>query len=210
MRRLMSSPAFEELNRRSLMARMIKIHPELQTMLTGETDGKDEALIVSWASLHKKKKEYDELVTKKIPENTKEIGIARSYGDLRENFEFKAAKEMQTVLMRRKAELEQMLERARGSSFDNVDTQQVSIGTVVTVRDLETDSTTTYSILGAWDSEPERGILSYQTALGQALLGKHPGEVVELPTESGSRRVEIIEISAYRSLAVEEDFVAKV
>jgi transcription elongation GreA/GreB family factor len=46
--------------------------------------------------------------------------------------------------------------------------------------------------------------------LGQALLGKHPGEVVELPAESGSRRVEIIEISAYRGLAVEEDFVAKV
>ena len=103
-----------------------------------------------------------------------------------------------------------MLERARGSNFDNVDTQQVSVGTVVTVRDLETDSTLTYSILGAWDSEPEKGILSYQTALGQALLGKHPGEVVELPTESGSRRVEIIEISAYRGLAVEEDFVAKV
>jgi transcription elongation factor GreA len=210
MRRLMSSPAFEELNRRSLMARMIKIHPDLQTMLTGETDGKDEALIVSWASLQKRKEEYDELIMKKIPENTKEIGIARSYGDLRENFEFKAAKEMQTVLMRRKAELEQMLERARGSSFENVDTQKVSVGTVVTVRDLETDSTLTYSILGAWDSEPERGILSYQTALGQALLGKHPGEVAELPTESGSRRVEIIEISAYRDLAVEEDLAAKV
>jgi len=117
---------------------------------------------------------------------------------------------MQSVLMRRKGELEQMLERARGSNFDNVDTQQVSVGTVVTVRDLETDSTLTYSILGAWDSEPEKGILSYQTALGQALLGKHPGEVAELPAESGSRRIEIIEISAYRGLAVEEDFVAKV
>jgi transcription elongation factor GreA len=210
MRRLIASPAFEELNRRSLMARMIKIHPDLQTMLSGETDGKDEALIVSWASLQKKKDEYDELITRKIPENTKEIGIARSYGDLRENFEFKAAKEMQTVLMRRKAELEQLLERARGTSFDNVDTQQVSVGTVVTVRDLETDSTLSYSILGAWDSEPEKGILSYQTALGQALLGKRPGEIVELPTESGSRRIEIIEISAYRSLAVEENFVAKI
>jgi transcription elongation factor GreA len=210
MRRLITSPAFEELNRRSLMARMIKIHPELQTMLTGEAEEKDEALIVSWASLQKKKEEYDELITKKIPENTKEIGIARSYGDLRENFEFKAAKEMQTVLMRRKAELEHMLERARGSNFENVDTQQVSVGTVVTVRELETDNTHTYSILGAWDSEPEKGILSYQTALGQALLGKHPGEVAELPTESGFRRVEIIEISAYRGLAVEEDFAAQV
>jgi transcription elongation factor GreA len=210
MRRLMVSPALEELNRRSLMARMIKIHPDLQTMLTGETENRNEALIVSWASLQRKKEEYDELITKKIPENTKEIGIARSYGDLRENFEFKAAKEMQSVLMRRKAELEQMLQRARGSNFENVDTHQVSIGTVVTVRDLKTESSLTYSILGAWDSEPEKGILSYQTALGQALLGKHAGEVAELPTESGSRRVEIVEISAYRGVAVEEDFAAQV
>jgi transcription elongation factor GreA len=210
MRRLMTSPAFEELNRRSLMARMIKIHPELQTMLTGDSEHRDEALIVSWTSLQRKKEEYDELITKKIPENTKEIGIARSYGDLRENFEFKAAKEMQTVLMRRKAELEQMLERARGSSFENVDTKQVSVGTVVTVRDIETDSSFSYSILGAWDSEPEKGILSYQTALGQALLGKRPGEVIELPDESGSRRVEIIEISAYRGMTVTEDLAAQV
>jgi transcription elongation factor GreA len=212
MRRLMMTPAFEELNKRSLMARMIKIHADLQSMLTGEAEDKDESLIVSWASLEKKKKEYDELITKKIPENTKEISVARSYGDLRENFEYKAAKEMQTVLMRRKAELEQMLERARGSNFDNVDTQQVSVGTTVTVQDLETEEPLTYSILGAWDSEPEKGILSYQTAIGQALLGRRPGEIAELPTESSSRKVEIVEISAYRDRAVreEEDFATKV
>ncbi len=210
MRRLMMSPAFEELNKRSLMARMIKIHADLQTMLTGESEEKDEALIVSWASLQRKKEEYDDLIAKKIPQNTKEISIARSYGDLRENFEYKAAKEMQTVLMRRKAELEQMLELARGSNFENVDTQHVSVGTVVTMQDLESEASVTYSILGAWDSDPEKGILSYQTAIGQALLGKRSGEVVELPTESGSRRVEIVEISAFRGLAVEEDFATKI
>src|SRR5260221_12128578 len=116
---------------------------------------------------------------------------------------------MQTVLMRRKAELEQMLERARGSSFENVDTQKVSVGTVVTVRDLETDTTLTYSILGAWDSEPERGILSYQTALGQALLGKQAGEVAGLPTESGSRRGEMSGNSACPDPAAEEHVAAK-
>jgi transcription elongation factor GreA len=210
MRRLMMSPAFEELNKRSLMARMIKIHADLQTMLTGDSEEKDEALIVSWASLQKKKEEYDDLIAKKIPENTREIGIARSYGDLRENFEFKAAKEMQTVLMRRKAELEQMLERARGSNFENVDTQQVSVGTVVTVQDLKSEACSTYSVLGAWDSDPEKGILSYQTAIGQALLGKRSGEVVELPTETGSRRVEIVEISAFSGQVMEENFATKI
>jgi transcription elongation GreA/GreB family factor len=199
MRRVMLSPAFEDLNKRSLMGRMIKLHPELETMLTGESEEKAQALIVSWASLQKRKDEYDDLVTKKIPENTKEIGIARSYGDLRENFEYKAAKEMQTVLMRRKAELEQMLERARGSNFENVDTSQVSIGTAVTVRDRTNGYEITYHILGAWDSEPEKHIVSYLTAIGQALLGKRISDLVELPTESGTRHVELLEIAAYQA-----------
>jgi hypothetical protein len=92
MRRLMLTPVFEELNKRSLMARMIKVHGELQNMVSGDPEEKEEALIVSWPSLEKRKGEYDDLISKKIPENTKEISIARSYGDLRENFEFKAPK----------------------------------------------------------------------------------------------------------------------
>jgi transcription elongation GreA/GreB family factor len=198
MRRMMITPAFEELNKRSLMARMIKTHPELQSMLTGDSDEKEEALIVSWSSLQKRKDEYDELISKKIPENTKEIGIARSYGDLRENFEFKAAKEMQTVLMRRKAELEQMLARARGTNFENADLAQVSIGTKVTLRETDSGNTLEYTILGAWDSAPEQNIVSYLTAIGQALLGKKRGQAVELLTEASSREVQILEIEAYK------------
>ena len=197
MRRMMLTPAIDELNKRSLMARMIKTHPELQSMLTGDSEDREVSLIVSWASLQKRKDEYDDLITRKIPENTKEIGVARSYGDLRENFEFKAAKEMQTVLMRRKAELEHMLARARGSNFENADISQVSIGTKVTLRENSSGETLEYKILGAWDSAPEQHVVSYQTAIGQALLGKKPGQTVQLPTETGSRQIEIIEIEPY-------------
>jgi transcription elongation GreA/GreB family factor/Arc/MetJ-type ribon-helix-helix transcriptional regulator len=209
MRRLMMTPVFEELNKRSLMARMIKIHGDLQQMVSGESEGKEEALIVSWPSLEKRKAEYDDLVSKKIPENTKEIGIARSYGDLRENFEYKAAKEMQTVLMRRKAELEQMLSRARGTAFENIEASQVSIGTSVVTRDLDSGELSTFHVLGAWDSDPAKGILSYQTAIGQALLGKTTGDSVELPGETSAKKVEIVEITAWQdteneALAVNE------
>jgi len=198
MRRMMMTPVFEELNKRSLMARMIKVHGDLQQMLTGEPEEKEEALVVSWPSLQKRKGEYDDLISKKIPENTREIGIARSYGDLRENFEYKAAKEMQTVLMRRKAELEQMLERARGTSFGNVDTNLVSIGTSVVTRDLESGELSTYHILGAWDSDPAKGIVSYQTVIGQALLGKTAGDTVQLPGEASVKQAEIVEITAWQ------------
>jgi transcription elongation GreA/GreB family factor len=105
---------------------------------------------------------------------------------------------MQTVLMRRKAELEQMLGRARGSNFEKPDLSQVSIGTKVTLREIESGKTLEYTILGAWDSAPEQNVVSYQTAIGQALLGKKPGQTVELLTEASSRQVEILEIEAYK------------
>ncbi len=199
MRRLQMTPVFEDLNKRSMLGRVIKVHPELQAMVTGETGEKQEALIVSWETLEKRKADYEELITKKIPENTKEISIARSYGDLRENFEFKAAKEMQRVLMRRKADWEAALSNARGTGFENPDTEQASIGTVVTVRPVGDGTESTYTILGAWDSEPASGIISYQTAMGQALLGHKVGEQVELPTEVGTMRVEIAGIRAWRA-----------
>src|SRR6266487_3441133 len=187
MRRLQLSPLFDELTKRSLLARMVKVYPELESMITGAQPQSEEApLIVSWSSLEKRKAEYEELVKVKIPENSREIALARSYGDLSENFEFKAAKQMQSVLMRRKAELEQMLHNARGTSFENADTSRVSIGTIVTLRSVETNKEETYTVLGAWDGNPDRHIISYQTAIGQSLLGHEIGETVPLNTEHGA------------------------
>ena len=196
MRRLMLTPVFDELTKRSLLARIIKLFPELESVITGEQkEEKTESLIVSWSSLEKRKAEFEELINKKIPENSKEIGVARSYGDLRENFEFKAAKEMQAVLMRRKVELETALHRARGTDFSNPDLSQVSIGTVVTLRDRESGSSETYTILGAWDGDPAAGIISYQTAIGQALLGHKIGEIVTLNKDQGAGSFEIVALA---------------
>ena len=197
MRRLMLTPVFDELTKRSLLARIIKLYPTLESVITGQqAEEKSDALVVSWSSLEKRKAEYEDLTKKKIPENTKEIALARSYGDLSENFEFKAAKQMQAVLMRRKTDLEQMLLQARGTAFQSPDTSRVSIGTVVTLRESESGKEETYSVLGAWDGNPERGIISYQTAIGQALLGHKLGEVVELNTDHGTGRFAIIAIEA--------------
>jgi transcription elongation GreA/GreB family factor len=197
MRRLLLTPVIDDLTRRSLMARVIKLYPELESIATGaQPEDKAESLIVSWSSLHKRQKEYEEIVNKKIPENSKEIGVARSYGDLRENFEFKAAKQMQAVLMRRKSELEQMLHRARGTDFSNADTSQISIGTIITLREAESGQEESYTVLGAWDGDPEHHIISYQTAIGQSLLGKKPGDRVTLNTDHGTATYEVIEIRA--------------
>jgi transcription elongation GreA/GreB family factor len=103
---------------------------------------------------------------------------------------------MQSVLMRRKAELEQMLHDARGTSFEKVNTSRVSIGTVVTLRDSDSSKEETYTILGAWDGDPNRNIISYQTAIGQALLGHKVGEGVSLNTDHGAAQFAIVSIEA--------------
>lgn len=217
MRRLMLTPVFDELTKRSLLARIIKLYPELESVITGDQkEEKTESLVVSWSSLDKRKTEFEELVNKKIPENSKEIGVARSYGDLRENFEFKAAKEMQAVLMRRKQELEAMLHRARGTNFENPDLSQVSIGTVVTLQEVGSGKEETYTLLGAWDSDPDRGVISYQTAIGQALLGRKIGDVVGLSTDQGTGEFTIValkpapvDVVPLESVAPEEAAVAQ-
>lgn len=193
MRRLQLSPLFDELTKRSLLARVVKVFPDLESMIAGaQPQEKAGPLVVSWSSLERRKAEYEELVKKKIPENIKEISLARSYGDLSENFEYKAAKQMQAVLARQRTELERDLQNARGTSFENADTSRVSIGTIVTVRDKNSKKQETYTILGAWDGDPDRHVISYQTAIGQALLGKKPGEAATLP----NGEVELVSIEA--------------
>lgn len=196
---LLASPVFEEIDKRSLMSRVIKICPSVQELLAGGDQPRTEPLIVSWSSLERRKAEYDELVTKKIPANTKDISIARSYGDLRENFEFKAAKETQRVLMRRKAEMEVELTRARGTDFSDARTDSVGVGTVVTVTDLTDKSPHTFTILGAWDGDPDKGIISYLTPLALALAGKKAGEEADFQMDNQTKRYRVDKIDKYKT-----------
>jgi len=198
MRKLVFTTVFEDLNKRSLLGRILRIYPELQSMLSGDSDAKDESIIVSWTSLERRKAEFDELVSKKIPENVKEIQIAREHGDLRENFEYKAAKDMQRVLNRRRSEMERDLSLARGTDFSSVDVNQVSIGTTATLREVKNGQIDVYSVLGAWDTDPDNGIISYQSALAKALLGRKVGDQVDAPTEHGDRAVVIEKIEAWK------------
>ena len=198
-RALQLSPCFNDMDKRSLLARIVKSYPAVQTMISGEQTKQDTLFHVSWESLERRKNEYAELVQKAIPANSKEIAVARSYGDLRENHEYKAAKEMQKILMRRKGELESQLVRARGTDFANPRTDVVSIGDKVDVTDLEHQQVEHYVILGAWDSDPEKGIISYLTPVAQSLLNRKPQEEVEVSLENSKKRYRIDSITAYKA-----------
>ena len=90
------------------------------------------------------------------------------------------AKQDQSVLMAQKAQLERDLARARISDFAEANTDQVSVGTIVDLRDVVNGHAVRYTVLGAWDSDPDNHVIAYKTPLGQALLGKKVGEHVKL------------------------------
>ena len=198
-RKLYNSPVFTDLDRKSLMARVIKACPATQDLVTGEFEKKIEGVISSHESIEKRKKDLETIIKVKIPENTKEIAVARSYGDLRENFEFKAAKQMQAVLMRRKSQLEKELVHVQATDFSNADTSEVNIGTVVHLEE-DGGKAVSYTILGAWDSIPEENIVSYLSDIGMTLVGAKEGDRLEVrdrETEK-NRFITIKSIESYR------------
>ena len=194
---LMLNQGFEELTKKSLLARFIKIFPKIQSLVAADAESKEEQLLVSRTSYDRKREEYETIVSKKIPENSKAIAAAREHGDLKENSEYKMAKQDQQVLMAQKTLLERDLGRARVTDFKEASTEQVSAGTIVEVSVAGTNST--YTILGAWDGDPDKNIISYKTALGAALLGKRAGDVVKIKVGSSDEDYTVVSIRRYVS-----------
>ena len=189
-KRLMATPAIDDLTRRSLLARVIKSHELVREMVAGDTAPPvvDDTLLVSETSLARKKAELDDLVRNLIPDNTRQIAIAREHGDLRENFEFKSAKENQKVLDRRKFELEVEIQRAKIVDYSEADASAITIGTVALIR-FDDGHEQAVTVLGAWDGDPDKMILSYLSPAGAALLGLRVGGRATLPDEAaGSTR----------------------
>ncbi len=192
---LLLNQGFEELTKKSLLARFIKIFPNIQSLVASDAESKEEQLLVSRASYDRKREEYENIVSKKIPENSKSIAAAREHGDLRENSEYKMAKQDQTVLMAQKSQLERELARARVTDFKEATADQGSIGSIIEL--LQGGVNTKYTVLGAWDSDPANHVISYKTPLGAALLGRKVGETVNVKSGGGEESVKILSIKRY-------------
>ena len=190
---LLLNPGFEDLSKRSLLARFIKRYPEIQSLIggggsrSGSSDDSapvtDDSLIVSQDSYDQKMADLDLLNKEKIPANSQAIEAARELGDLRENAEYQMAKDEQKLLLARQAELQTDLMRAKPTDFTDAPSDMVGIGSIVNLSDSNSGENQKYVILGAWDSDPDNNILSYLTPLGQRLLGKKKGDSVETEVE---------------------------
>ena len=132
------------------------------------------------AALKAKKAELEHIVSVEIPENKKEIGRAREFGDLSENFEYKSAKEKQDQLFAKVKAIEAELQRVQLIEPGKAMTDQVEIGTAVTLERTDKESSVTYRILGRWDTDLSNNVLSNEAPLALAMLGKRVGDEMQI------------------------------
>jgi transcription elongation GreA/GreB family factor len=186
-KRLNLSPAWPGLDRQVLQAKILKLYPHLQVVITGEADSNpvvSYGAVTSHRTYRERQEQMEKLINVDIPANSKEIAVARSYGDLRENFEYKAARDMQKVLMARLGELEAMISRVRPTDFSEAPKGVAGVGSTV-VLEYPGGRVEHFHILGEWDQQPEKHIISSSTRMAKALAGKKPGEQVVVPAEDG-------------------------
>lgn len=146
--------------------------------ITGEVEKAvvSRGLMVTSEKFSEKHKLLQQIMEVEVPANQKEIAYALSLGDLRENAEYKAAKEKQDELNSKVAKLKNEIERAQIFDKSTVNASKVSFGTVVHLANETESKDETYTILGPWESDPSSNVISYLSPLGKKLLNHKAGD----------------------------------
>lgn len=151
-------------------------------------------IYVTNAGMEQMKEELENLIQEKRPEVIKALKEARALGDLSENAEYDAARNEQAQVEARIKELESMIEHA--VVIENVNTDEVSIGTKVTIEYVEDDDTEEYSIVGVKEADPFNNKISNESPIARAILGRKIGDIVSVDSPNGKYDVKIVAITA--------------
>ncbi len=199
---LILNQGFEDLSKKSILARFIMLYPEIQELVSDDNtkqESKAERLFVSAWSMQARRDELEEIIKVKMPESKRRIEAARELGDLRENSEYKMAREDDELLSAKRMQLEREIPLGEVIDFTDVTNDTIGIGSVVGL--LSDGKESTYTILGAWDADSSKNIYSYKTPLSQMLLGKHVGDVVETNIDGHKTRWEVKSIARWIDVA---------
>ncbi|KXT78197.1 transcription elongation factor GreA [Streptococcus sp. DD13] len=139
-------------------------------------------------------KELEELKLVRRPEVVERIKIARSYGDLSENSEYEAAKDEQAFVEGQISTIENQIRNAEIVDSDSVAADEVAIGKTVTIQEVGEDDEEVYYIVGAAGADAFANKVSNESPMGQALIGKHTGEIATIVTPAGGYDVKILKV----------------
>ena len=146
------------------------------------------------AGLARLEEELRTLKSVERPAVIKAIAEAREHGDLSENAEYHAARERQSFIEGRVAELEDIISRAQVIDAASMSGDQVRFGATVTLADEDSDDEVVYTIVGAHEADIKDGRMSVHSPLARALIGKHIGDTVEVVSPGGSKSYEIVDV----------------
>ena len=150
--------------------------------------------ILTYAGLKQYEDELQNLKVFKRKEVAQKIKEAREQGDLSENAEYDAAKDEQRDIEARIEELEKLLKNAEVVVEDEIDLDKINVGCKVKVRDLEVDEDMEFSIVGSTEANSLQNKISNESPVGQALIGKKVGDIVDVETQMGTIQYQVLEI----------------
>lgn len=213
-RTLVRTMGLDLMTKKSLLARLIQIEPAVKSVAATlsekseqEKDGekgeeREKVLLVSEWSLAARRKELEDIVRNRLPEINEAIQVAKEHGDLRENSEYKMARQEKDRLQARATELERGLSRSQPADFSKATNDTVGIGSVFELTRESTGEKSVRAILGAWDSdtEGEMIVMPYLSELAKGLIGHKSGEKVKITVRQSVEHWTIGKISRWVDL----------
>lgn len=149
---------------------------------------------ITYEGLKKLEDELQDLKINRRKDVAQKIKEARELGDLSENAEYDAAKDEQREIEARIEEIDKILKNVEVVDEDEVDSSKVSIGCKVKIKDLEYDDILDFKMVGSTEANVLKGKISNESPVGRAIIGKTVGEIVEVETQDGFIKYEIVEI----------------
>jgi transcription elongation factor GreA len=154
-----------------------------------------EKVPITKAGFDKLKKDLETLKNVHIPENVRDIEVARGHGDLSENAEYSAAKERQSFLYAKVQEVEHQLATSNIINLKDLTTDKVVFGCHVSLEDIDNGDKIKYQLLGPYESDISQKTISVTSPIGKALIGKNIGSEIKVQTPGGTRNFEVIDIT---------------
>ena len=154
----------------------------------------EKGTILTESGMQQLKEKLDYLISVRRNEVSEQIAVARGFGDLSENAEYDEAKKEQAKVEEEITRIQTTLRTATVVADDEISTEQVSIGTVVKVKDLDTGDVWEYAIVGANEADPEQDKISNESPVGSGLLGAKRNQTVTIVIPAGTIRYKIMSI----------------